>query len=61
MTRVWEGRGKKRNGNKFLVGKTERKRPRGRPRCKHKDNFKVDLEGMGGCGIQLLDSRMIQS
>lgn len=51
VTCIWEGRGKKRNGNKFLVEKTERKRLRGRPRCKFEDNFKVDHKDIEGCGI----------
>jgi hypothetical protein len=32
------------------VGKPERKRPLGRPRCRWEDNFKMDLKEVG-CGI----------
>jgi hypothetical protein len=49
---IWEGMGQIRNGNKFLIGKLERKRLRGRPGCKFMDNFKVNLKNIGGCGIQ---------
>jgi hypothetical protein len=34
---------------RVLVGKPERKRSLGRPRCRWEDNSKVDLEKMG-CG-----------
>jgi hypothetical protein len=34
-----------------LVGKPERKRPLGRPRCRGEDNIKRDLQEVGGdCG-----------
>jgi hypothetical protein len=35
--------GDMRNGYKILVGKSERKRPLGRPRCRWKDNIRLDL------------------
>jgi hypothetical protein len=42
-----EGRGVYR----VLVGKSEGKRPLGRPRCKWEDNIKMDLQDVrGGCG-----------
>jgi len=34
---------------RVLVGKTERKRPFGRPRCRWKDYIKMDLQEVG-CG-----------
>ena len=47
MARMEEGRGV----HKALVGKSEGKRPLGRPRRKWEDNIKMDLEGVGrGCG-----------
>jgi hypothetical protein len=40
----------KRNAYRILVGKSEGKRPRGRPRCRWVDNIKLDLRytGLGG-------------
>ena len=36
---------------RFLVGKTEGRRPLERPRRRWEDNIKTDLEGVGrGCG-----------
>jgi hypothetical protein len=35
--------GEKRNAYRILVGKPERKRPLGRPRCRWVDNIKMDL------------------
>ena len=32
----------------MLVGKPEGKRPLGRPRCRWKDNIKMDLQEVGG-------------
>ena len=47
VARMEEGRGV----HKVLVGKPERKRPLGRPRCKWEDNIKMDLQEEGrGCG-----------
>jgi hypothetical protein len=40
-----EGRGV----HKVLVGKPERKRPLGRPRCRWEDNIKMGLQEVG-CG-----------
>ena len=50
----WEGHvarmGERRCAYRILVGKPERKRPLGRPRCRREDNIKMDLqeEGLGG-------------
>jgi hypothetical protein len=38
----------KRNAYRILVGKTERKRPLGRPRRRWVDNIKLDLREVGG-------------
>jgi hypothetical protein len=35
--------GGQRNAYRLLVGKTEGKRPLGRPRCRWVDNIKIDL------------------
>ena len=40
-----EGRGV----HRVLVGKTEGKRPVGRPRCGWEDNIKMDLQEVGEC------------
>jgi len=39
--------GKKRGVYRVLVGKIERKRPLGRPRCKWDDNIKMDFQKVG--------------
>jgi hypothetical protein len=39
--------GEKRNVYRLLVGKPERRRPLGRPRCRWMDNIKVDLLEIG--------------
>ena len=47
VARMEEGRGV----HKVLVGKTEGKRPLGRPRRRWEDNIKMDLQEVGkGCG-----------
>ena len=47
VARIEEGRGV----HKVLVGKSEGKRPLGRPRRRWDDNIKMDLEEVGrGCG-----------
>jgi hypothetical protein len=37
----------KRDTKRVLVGKPERWRPLGRPRCKWENNTKTDLQGVG--------------
>jgi len=44
VVRMGEGRGV----HRILVGKPERKRPLGRPRCRWQDNIKTDLQEVGG-------------
>jgi hypothetical protein len=39
--------GEKRNAYMLLVGKPERRRPLGRPRCRWVDNIRMDLVEMG--------------
>ena len=47
VARMGEGRGV----HRVLVGKTEGKRPLGRPRRRWEDNIKMDLQEVGGgCG-----------
>ena len=47
VARIGEGRGV----HRVLVGKTEGKRPLGRPRRRWEDNIKMDLQEVGrGCG-----------
>jgi hypothetical protein len=41
--------GKKRNAFKVMMGKSERKRPVGRPKGRWEDNIKMDLREIG-CG-----------
>jgi len=41
--------GERRGVNRVLVGKSEGKRPRGRPKRRWEDNIKMDLQDVG-CG-----------
>jgi hypothetical protein len=41
----------KRNAYRILVGKSEGKRPLGRPRRRWVYNIKIDLRDMGWCGL----------
>jgi len=36
---------------RVLVGKSERKRPLGKPSCRWDDNIKMNLEGVGCWGM----------
>ena len=40
--------GEDRGAHRVLVGKSEGKRPLGRPRCRWEDNIKMDLQEAGG-------------
>jgi hypothetical protein len=55
----WAGhvarRGEKRNAYRMLVGKTEVKRPLGRPRHRWVDNIKIDLRDIGWDGMDWID------
>jgi len=44
VARMGDGRG----GHRFLVGKSEGKRPFGRPRRRWEDNIKRDIQEVGG-------------
>jgi hypothetical protein len=43
------------NAYRILVGKTERKRPLGRPRRRWVDNIKMDLKEIGWDGMDWID------
>jgi hypothetical protein len=45
----------KRNAYRILVGKSEGKRPLGRPRCHWVDNTKLDLREIGWGGMDWID------
>jgi hypothetical protein len=45
----------KRNAYRILVGKSEEKRPLGRPRRLWVDNIKMDLRGIGWDGVDWTD------
>jgi hypothetical protein len=47
--------GVKRNTYRLLVGKPEGKRPLGRPRCRLKDNIKMDVREIGLDGVDWID------
>jgi len=55
VARMGEGRGV----HRVLVGKPERKRPLGRPRCRWEDSIKMDLRevGEGGDWMELAQDR----
>jgi hypothetical protein len=44
----------KRSMYRLLVGKPERKRPLGRPRCRWMDNIKIDVGEIGWVGVDLI-------
>ena len=43
--------GERRGVYRVLVGKPEGKRPLGRPRHRWEDNIKMNLQDVGGCGL----------
>jgi hypothetical protein len=45
----------KRNTCRILMGKPERKRPLGRPRCRWVDNIKIGLREIGWSGMDWID------
>jgi hypothetical protein len=49
------GRGERRGVYRVLVGKSERKRPLGRPRCRWEDNIKMDIQEAGCGGVHWID------
>jgi hypothetical protein len=46
-TAFLEGLGQKRNVHRVLMGKPEGKRSLGRPRCRWKNNIKINLAEIG--------------
>jgi hypothetical protein len=40
--------GEERGVHRVLVGKSDGKRPLGRPRCRWEDNIKMDVQEVGG-------------
>jgi hypothetical protein len=62
--RRWEGHvahmGEKRNAYKILVGKSEGKRPLGRPRLRWEDNIKLDLREIGWSGVDWIDLAQVR-
>jgi hypothetical protein len=47
--------GAKRNLYRIVVEKPERKRPLGRPRCRHVDNIKMEFRDITWCGMDWID------
>jgi hypothetical protein len=47
--------GDRKGAYKFMVGKLEEKRPRGRQRCRWEDNIKIDLQEVGWRGMDWID------
>jgi hypothetical protein len=47
--------GEKRNAYRISVGKSEGKRPLGRPRCRWVDNIKMNLRELGWDGMDWTD------
>jgi len=45
----------KRDVYRVLVGKPERKKPLGRPRCRWEDNIKMDLQEVGCGGMDCIE------
>jgi hypothetical protein len=44
--------GEIRNAYKTLVAKPDKKKPLGRPRCRRKDNNKIDLKEIGCMSVE---------
>jgi hypothetical protein len=51
----WAGHGGGRGVYRILMGKTEGKRPLGRPRCRCEDNIKMDLQEVGCGGMDWIE------
>jgi len=47
--------GSRRGLYRVLVGKSEGKKLLGRPRCRWEDNIKMDLQEVGGGGVDWID------
>ena len=48
-------KGERRGIYRVLVGKTEGKKPPGRPRCSWEDNIKMDLQEVGYGGMDWIE------
>jgi hypothetical protein len=46
--------GERRGAYRVLVGKSDRRRPRGRPRRRWEDNIKMDFKEMGWTDIHVI-------
>jgi hypothetical protein len=55
MGRICSTNGEKRNACEILVGKSEGKRPLGRPRRRQADNVKTDIREIGWGGMNWID------
>jgi hypothetical protein len=55
MGRECSTNGEKLNAYRILVGKSERKRPQVRPRCRWVDNIEMDLREIGRDGMDFID------
>jgi hypothetical protein len=55
MGRACSTNGEKRNACRILVGKPERKRPLGKPRCRWVDNIKMDIREIGWDDMDWID------
>jgi hypothetical protein len=55
MARACSTHGDNSNAYRILVGKPERKRPIGRPRCRWEDNIKTNLRVIGWGGMDWID------
>jgi hypothetical protein len=55
MDRACSTNGGKKNAYRKLVGKSEGKRPLGRPRRRWVDNIKIDLREIGEGGMDWID------
>jgi hypothetical protein len=45
---------------RVLVGKPERKKPLGSPRCRWEDNIKLDLQEMGCRGVDWIELAQVR-
>ena len=48
-------KGERRGVYRVLVGKSEGKRPLGRPRCRWEDSIEMDIQEVGGGGMDWIE------